>query len=256
MDAFVRDVAAGRTELVSTGNGDAGAVALSADGRWAAFTSSATDLVPGSVFPNRDVYLRDRVDGTVRQVTVRPDGSFPRGPGPVSVAVSGDGRLVVFTSSSTDLAPSDADGSVGDLFVRDMSTGTTRWLGAGAPAGAEPGAVAVSADGRLVAVRYDDGSLQLVRTATGATSLLAPAGVLSPSAWSADGQRVVYSVPDALGRGRAVLRDLATGRVTDLRTPAGGSAGAVALSGDGRHAAYDWVPDGSENVRTYLVDLG
>jgi len=80
-DAFIRDVGAGRTELASSGNGDAGVVALPADGRWVAFTSTATDLVPGSVFPNRDVHLRDRTTGSGRQVTVRSDGSFPPGPG-------------------------------------------------------------------------------------------------------------------------------------------------------------------------------
>ena len=51
------------------------------------------------------------------------------------------------------------------------------------------------------------------------------------------------------------MREVSTGRVIDLRTPTGGSAGAVVLSGDGRHAAYDWALTGSENLRMYLVDL-
>jgi len=169
--------------------------------------------------------------------------------------VSGDGGLVAFTSATPDLATSDADGSVGDLFVRDLSSGTTRWLGAHAPAGAEPGSLALSADGRWLAVRYDDGSLQLVRTTTGATSLLATDASLSPGAMSADGSRVAYAVTGPDGQGHAVVREVSTGRVIDLRTPTGGSAGAVVLSGDGRHAAYDWALTGSENLRMYLVDL-
>ena len=108
-DAFVRDVDAGVTRLVSGGDGSVGTAALSGDGRSAVFTSSGTDLVPGSTGRNVDVYLRDLVGGGVQQLTVRPDGSPSRGSAQ-EADVDADGGTVVFTSRADDLAEADDDG--------------------------------------------------------------------------------------------------------------------------------------------------
>ena len=128
-DAFVRDVDAGVTRLVSGGDGSVGTAALSGDGRSAVFTSSGTDLVPGSTGRNVDVYLRDLVGGGVQQLTVRPDGSPSRGSAQ-EADVDADGGTVVFTSRADDLAEADDDGGLLDLFVRDVAAGMTRWIGA------------------------------------------------------------------------------------------------------------------------------
>ena len=154
-DAFVREVANHATVLASVGfdgtaaNGDTGMASMSKTGRYVVFTSDATDVVPGSTTTNSDVYLRDLQAGTTVQVTVRPNGSPSRGPGSTTTDVSADGHLVAFNSYDTDLAPADGDDGEADLFVRNMNTGLTRWLSAGFPAGANPGGVVLSPDGRL-----------------------------------------------------------------------------------------------------------
>ena len=262
-DAFVRDVAAGVTTLASGRDGQVGMATLSDDGQHVVFTSSGTDLVRGSTGTNNDVYLRDLVTGGVTQVTVRPDGSPSRGVGAVNADVDADGGLVAFTSYARDLAAGpgdDADDGEVDLFVRDVAAGSTRWLGAGFPAGADPSAVALSPDGRWVATRWADGSVHLTATSTGATRLVvegypAVGGLVGQGPFSADGRLFGYTAD-----GLAQVYDTATGSRRSLGTPDGGTAGTVALSGDGLRAAYDWQPqpqpDGSDGPgRTYLVDL-
>lgn len=252
-DAYVRDAGTGTTTLVSGGDGSAGVVSLSDDGRWAAFTSSGTDLVPGSTLPNSDAYLRDLATGAVRQVSVRADGSPSRGVGTTDVDVDAAGGHVAFLSYATDLGVGDGDDRLDgepDLFLRDTATGTTSWLSREVPAGAAPSGVTLSPDARWVVTRYADGSLHLLRTSDGRATLLAADASVSRSAFSTDGRLLATT-----RGGRAYVTDLATGSTVDLRTPAGGTVSSTSLAGDGRSAAYDWQPAGSGPSRVYRVDL-
>ena len=125
----VRDLAANTSTLVSktsggtAGNGGSTQPAISADGRWVAFASVATNLVPGDTNDTSDVFLHDRLSGTTTRVSVGPGGvqaldgsSFP--------AISGDGRYVAFDSSAANLVPGDTNGR-SDTFVYDRIAGTT-----------------------------------------------------------------------------------------------------------------------------------
>ena len=99
--------------------------AISADGRFVAFSSDATNLVPGDTNGAADVFVRDRQTGTTRAGERRAQAA-PRAMGPAtSPAISADGRFVAFSSAATNLVPGDTNGTH-DVFVRDRQTGTTR----------------------------------------------------------------------------------------------------------------------------------
>src|SRR2546425_10236145 len=107
---------AGTTERVSVdsagnqGNRGGGAPSLSADGRFVAFFSGATNLVPDG---STGVFINDRQTATSEWVVA---GNMP--------ALSADGRFVAFVSRATNLVPGDTNGSW-DVFVRDRHTGIT-----------------------------------------------------------------------------------------------------------------------------------
>jgi Tol biopolymer transport system component len=160
-DVFVRDRLTGTTELVSVdsagnqGNRDSGSPAISADGRFVAFHSVATNLVPGDTGNMTDVFVRDRLTGTTQRVSVDSAGTEGNGAS-VEPAISGDGRFVAFYSFATNLVPGDTNGD-GDVFVHDRQTGTTERVSVDS-AGNQGSAisdgfrkVSISADGRVVA---------------------------------------------------------------------------------------------------------
>jgi hypothetical protein len=107
-------------------NGDAFGPAVSADGRYVAFSSKSTNMVPGQVDANNDydVFLYDQIAGTTTLVshtagsatTTGNNGSFsPAG-------ISSDGRFIVYTSSATDLVTGQT-GTGQNIFVFDRTTG-------------------------------------------------------------------------------------------------------------------------------------
>ena len=165
-DVFVRDRRTGTTRRVSLGsggsqsNGASVQPALSADGRFVAFISDATNLVPGDTNGLTDVFVRDRQTGTTRRVSVGPGGVQSDGNSQFP-ALSADGRFVAFWSQATNLVPTDTNGTA-DVFVRDRQKGTTRRVSLG-PGGAQGNDSsydpAVSADGRFVAFSSDASNL-------------------------------------------------------------------------------------------------
>src|SRR5438093_763515 len=135
--------------------------ALSADGRFVAFDSAATDLVAGDTNGVSDVFVHDRQTGTTERVSVASDGaqgnnasSYP--------ALSADGRFVAFDSDATNLVAGDTNGTT-DVFVHDRQTGTTERVsvasGGGTQGNGKSGGFfafpALSADGRFVAFQSD-----------------------------------------------------------------------------------------------------
>jgi Tol biopolymer transport system component len=163
-DVFLRDRVTGKTRRVSVGNGGAQAnrwsegSAVSAGGRFVAFTSFASNLVSGDTNHLPDVFVRDRATGKTRRVSVASSGrqgtGKPFSNGSNAATISADGRYVAFHSDMTNLVPGDTNG-VFDMFVRDRATGSTRRVSvssAGAQADAESlGPPLMSADGRYVA---------------------------------------------------------------------------------------------------------
>ncbi|MBK7642997.1 MAG: PD40 domain-containing protein [Planctomycetes bacterium] len=152
-DAFWRDTYTGQTQIVSVGDhgqlGDASSQwpTVSADARFVAFQSFASNLVPGDTNGLADVFVRDRLAGT----TVC--GSLGQGGAPADGSsrypmISRDGRLLVFESNATNFAPGDTNG-LKDIYLRDLVSGSARCLslGVGAvPADGDSGAPTFSPD--------------------------------------------------------------------------------------------------------------
>jgi hypothetical protein len=127
--AFVHDRQTGATELVSVdsagveGNGFATGAAISADGRFVAFGSFATNLVPADTNGAIDIFVHDRLVGTTERVSVRTDGGEANDSS-LRPSISGDGGLVAFSSNATNLVDGDTN-AVRDIFVHDRATGVT-----------------------------------------------------------------------------------------------------------------------------------
>lgn len=116
---------------VETGNGasagQAAPAVASSNGRWIAFVSAATNLVPGQTDTNsaNDVFLRDRVNGTTVLVSHQP-GLLASTGNNVSdqPSISDDGRWVAFASTATNLVTGQTDGNfTRDVFLYDRTTG-------------------------------------------------------------------------------------------------------------------------------------
>jgi Tol biopolymer transport system component len=115
------------------------------------FASSASDLVPNDTNLESDIFVRDQQAGTLTRVSVASDGT--QGDlGSYKALISGDGRFVAFDSDATNLVPGDTNG-LGDVFVHDRSTGTTKRINVGRngeEANSMSGVSAMSADGRVI----------------------------------------------------------------------------------------------------------
>ncbi len=109
--------------LGALGNAGSTFSALSADGRFVAFTSRASNLVPGDTNGVDDVFLRDRVNGDTWRMSVGPAGVEANAMS-VAPAISGNGEVIAFVSSATNLVAGDTNGRL-DVFVHDRMTGMT-----------------------------------------------------------------------------------------------------------------------------------
>jgi Tol biopolymer transport system component len=128
-DIFIRDRQTNTTTLVSVatdgtqGNGNSQDQGISADGRYVAFASYASNLVTGDTNGFQDIFVRDRQTSTTTRVSVASDGTqanwesyYP--------CINADGRFVGFASLSSNLVSGDTNSSE-DIFVRDLQAGTT-----------------------------------------------------------------------------------------------------------------------------------
>lgn len=129
-DIFVRDLDSGvttRASVSSTGEQGNGysdwLSALSADGRYVAFSSSSTNLVPGDTNGYLDVFVRDRVAATTTRVSVASDGSQADS-SCYLISISPDGRYVTFDSGATTLVPGPLPETF-NIYVHDRHTGVT-----------------------------------------------------------------------------------------------------------------------------------
>lgn len=262
-------------------------VDISADGRYVAFTSQATNLTTDPVPGNRyEVFVRDMVAGTTTLVSTGP-GVQPDGEGRYS-RISRNGDYVSFRSSSTNLGPAD-DRSTSDVYRWQRSTGAITRVSVGLDAG---GGVVEANGASNLSVPLEDGRVVFETAATNIvanTTLPSPAdyhlavanpvtrqielvasGLLEDA--TPDGASVVFrsggvrEAPDTNGRSDVFVTDTATGStrmvLRDASTGdslAGGSSGA-AISGDGRFVvarggAGALAGDTTIGTSLYLKDL-
>lgn len=102
-------------------------IGISGTGRFAAFASNATNLVPDDTNGVSDAFVHDRRSGQTTRVSVGFDGSQANGSigADDAVTISADGRIVVFASSATNLVQGDTTSGLQDLFAYDRRTGKT-----------------------------------------------------------------------------------------------------------------------------------
>jgi Tol biopolymer transport system component len=216
IDAFIHDRQTGQTTRVNVasdgtpGNGESAFPAMSADGRYVAFSTRSTNLVAGDTDDDEDVYLRDRLTGLTTLVSVNSAGQKGND-GSWLPIMSADGRYLSFWSEATNLVAGDTNGRI-DVFVRDLWTGqTTR-----------------------------------VSVASGGVQLNGDAGGML----SADGRFVVLESPasnavpgDTNGVGDVFVYDRQTGQTTRVSVSSTGAQGmgessAASISADGRYVAF------------------
>ncbi|MGC1376745.1 MAG: peptidoglycan DD-metalloendopeptidase family protein [Anaerolineales bacterium] len=157
-DVFVRDTVANSTTRVSLdssgtqGNNGSYGHSISADGRYVAFASTASNLVSGDTNGMYDIFVRDMQTNTTRRVSVDSSGAQANGSfDPPSI--SADGRYVAFDSDASNLVSGDTNGT-SDVFVRDtVANNTTRVSldSSGIQGNNVSGGPCISPDGRYVA---------------------------------------------------------------------------------------------------------
>ena len=258
-------------------HGHATSPAISADGRYVTFASTAPDLVPDDTNATEDVFVHDRQSGATTRVNVASDGTQANGDafGP-NPDVSGDGRFVVFASIATNLVPGDTNDQQ-DIFVRDSQAATTTRISLaadGTQLDRRSDRPVISADGRFVAFQSSAATVVAGDTneaedvfvhdrQSGATTLVsAPfeAQVLPPiptrpigsgnAAISDDGRYVSFRsdnpniVRDDTNRVSDVfVRDLQTNTTTRVSVNNDGTQRTIAsqspsISADGRYVAF------------------
>ena len=277
-NVFRRDRATGLTQLVSAtaagvaGNEDSTYGSISDDGRWVAFTTHSSNLVPGDTNGTSDVFVKDMHTGAIERASV---SSFESQADGYSLwpEISGDGRYVAFQSIATNLlAIVEANGQV-DVYLRDRLAGTTSLISVG-PSGAlgdGPSTLAdVSVDGRFVAFQseatnlvpgdtngFEDVFVRDRATGTTLRASLAGSGLQGNdhsqgSSVSDDGRFVAFTTLatnlgglDGNDRPDAYVRDLTAGATllvsqstSAILSTANGVTNQCKLSRDGRFAVF------------------
>jgi archaellum component FlaF (FlaF/FlaG flagellin family) len=165
----VRDLLLGTTTRVSVSTGGVQAnqatgttTAVSADGRYVAFESPASNLVPGDTDGNWDAFVRDLALGETTCASLDLAGKPAAGWSDLQ-GMSLDGRFVAFSSAAANVVLGDTNG-VTDAFLRDRIAGQTTRVSVAANGGESngpsDGLVSLSADGRYVA--FDSRASNLV----------------------------------------------------------------------------------------------
>ena len=230
---------AGKTTRVSVatdgtpGNQNSEEPCLSADGRYVAFTSWASNLVTGDSNAVRDVFVHDRATGETTRVSVASDGSQGNGTSQYQ-SISGDGRYVAFQSYATNLVAADTNGCC-DIFRHDRQTGQTIRVSVSSGGAQADQACftyfgrAISHDGRYVVFESGDADLAAGPTVEGTSQIF--------------------------------LRDCVSGTTSCVSMsweakPANNTCRLAAISSDGSHVAFaSWASNLVENDTNLLEDV-
>ncbi len=280
-DTFVHDVTTGVTTRVSVDSAGSEAngasisgASITADGRYVAFSSHASNLVTGDTNGKRDVFVHDRSTGVTTRESVDATGGDANGDSGVA-RISADGRFLAFMSLASDLVAGDSNGAW-DIFERDRTTGVVIRVSVhsnGNQANSDCFGPNISADGRFVAFYtfantlvagdtnqrtdvfvHDRSTSATTRVSVDSNGSQATAGESLRPAISADGRWVTFdsSSPglvtgDTFNTRDCFLHDRSTGVTTRVNVsslgepglgPLGGLSVYATISPDGRYVAY------------------
>src|SRR6476661_9713641 len=303
-DIFVRDLLTNTTTRVSVdsagnpGNSPSNYSAISADGRFVAFQSYASNLVPGDTNNKNDIFVRDLSTNTTTRASVDSAG-FQGNSDSLLPSISADGRFVAFTSFASNRLPGDTNNR-DNIFVRDLSTNTTTRVSvdsAGTPGNSDSFISAISADGRFVAFESQASNLvpgdtnnffnqakifvrdlstnTTTRVSVNSAGIQGDENSFNPSI-SADGRFVAFTsrasnrVPgDTNNKQDIFVRDLSTNTTTRVSVDSAGDRGqdddalfGPLISADGRFVAFssgasNLVPGDTNNATDVFVsDIG
>ncbi|WP_171076014.1 PD40 domain-containing protein [Streptomyces sp. YIM 121038] len=271
-----------RTEIVSTtedgtrGNSHSYKPRSSYDGRYVAFETMASNLVPGDTNDTTDVLVRDRRTGTLTRVGVGDDGRQSKESVDLR-ALSGDGRVVGFDSRDPALAPGERPPAISHAYVRDLRSRHTEFVAIG-PEGKLfewSRLEALSGDGRYAAFfgyaripgpPFYLATLYVRDRERGLTDVISedlyPGPLMSDVSMSADGRHVAFRVydHDRYGVASAVyVRDRRTGRLHHINHTPGDPQPVSdwyfepSLSADGRFIAYVTNRDGLSAPNPHML---
>jgi Tol biopolymer transport system component len=242
-------------------NGSSDAPVISANGRYVAFSSFASNLVPDDTNGTYDVFVHDRETSETSRVSVASDGSeaddSSQTGGLIHVRMSADARFVAFASLATNLTTEGIPG----VFVRDRQEGITTFVSfnpRGSPIEGSVSVCDISGDGNFVT--YRAGTRLFLRDLFSGTSSLVASGA-GCGFLSGDGRFITY-VDEG---GQVVLLDRQSGTSETASVDAEGAPGNAAsdwpsISADGRYVAFETLasnlnPDDDNGVPdVYLRD--
>ncbi|KAA3657953.1 MAG: hypothetical protein DWQ04_26615 [Chloroflexi bacterium] len=249
------------------GNHNSEDVVISPDGRYVAFESMASNLVPNDTNGARDIFFHDRQTGQTEIISNAYDGSPGNGQSWIheddNQAISSDGRYIVFYSADPNLVPNDTNGNI-DTFVHDRQTGQNELISVASDGSSCPFYPVISANGRYVACSgvsnpnyYSDVIVYDLQTKQTEVPSLAYDGswgtaTASEPSISADGRYVAFRsgrlLPDDTV-GHVYVRDRQTGQLervsvaSDGSQPNRGAANPV-ISANGQFVAFlSWASD-------------
>ena len=282
-DVFLRNLQSGTTVRVSLdasgaqANNGSGGSSISADGRFVAFESDASNLTAGDTNNLTDIFVKDMQTGAVTRASVDSGGMESNGLSS-SVSISGDGRYVAFISEADNLVSNDLNG-VQDIFVHDLQTGATMWASAnGNTASWDP---SISLDGRFVVFTSAATNLvsndtngkrdifmfavqtgQITRTSLDASGVEGDKDSVDASI-SGDGRYVSFSsasnnflTGDTFGFPHAYVRDMQTGMISIASFANGylmiGWSDATQMSADGRYVVFSFDDKGDSQPTRWI----
>jgi hypothetical protein len=244
-NVFVRDTVNNTTTAVSIatnggfGNDDSRDASMTPDGRYVAFVSSATNLTQGDTNGIDDVFVRDLKAGVTTLVSVGAQAFggtnnylLTSGSSSEEPILSADGRYVAFFSSAVGLAPSATNS--GEVYLRDLTQGTTAWVSANART-VNSNAVAanyvMSTNGQFIAYQTANGGpaglVFRYNTATGTTDDISTNGAVVTSLdqearkidISADGRFVAFTLTNSAFGASIQLWDAQSGTTSLVSGP-------------------------------------
>jgi Tol biopolymer transport system component len=256
-DVFECDTVLGTNVLVSvdtngifSGNGISITPSVSGDGRYVAFTSTATNLVVGDNNGLSDVFVRDLQQGVTALVSVNTVGTGPGDHASSAPTISVDGRYVLFYSQSENLA-SGVTVPAQNLYWRDMQSGVTRIFGVN-PSTTIAAVGSMSSDGQYVLEGATGSSSVYVWNAQLNSRIYTNTTVsaISGAGISPDGNHLGFFAQS----GRVFAADRSSNTTVTLGNAPIGSHSGFRFSGDSRFMAYVGG-DANKTNQIYLYDF-